>query len=328
MADLSTQYMGLQLRNPLVVASCSLSKNLDGIRALADNQAGAIVLKSLFEEQIEKEIVHDIEQLIGPSWHAEAYDYVNRMGMELGPQEYLKLIESAKKTVDIPIIASLNCVSAHWWKDYAKQIEMSGADALELNIAYMAADVNKSGSEVEQNYIKILNKVKSTVEIPIAVKIGPYFTSLSNIAHELARNGASALVLFNRFYQFNIDIEKKKVVPGNPWSDPSEMNISMRWIAQLTGRVNCDLAASTGIHDAEAVLKQIFAGAKVVQLCSVLYAKGVGQLKKILGDIEKWMKKHGQSSLDQIRGELSQQESENPELYGRLQYIKTLVGIE
>ena len=327
MANLTTSYMGLKLRNPLLVASCSLSKNVDGVRRLAEAGPGAIVLKSLFEEQIQKEIVEDLEKGVGPTWHYEAYDYVSKMGMELGPQDYLKLIEKSKKLVPVPIIASLNCVSSHWWRDYARQIELSGADALELNVAYVTGDASKSGSDIEAGYYGVLDRVKQTVKIPVSIKIGPFFSSLAQVAGELSRRGASALVLFNRYYQFDVDIDKKKVVAANPLSSPGEMHLSLRWIAQLAGRLNCDLAATTGIHDGTAVLKQILVGAKVVQLGSVLYEKGVGQIKKILETVEKWLDKQGHPSTDSIRGTLSQKESEKPELYERLQYIKALVGI-
>ena len=328
MADLSTEYMGLKLKNPLIVASCSLSKQLDGIHRIADSGAGAVVLKSLFEEQIQKEMVEDIEQYIGPSWHYEAYDYVNKMGMELGPREYLKLIEEAKKSVSIPVIASLNCISTGWWKDYAKQIESAGADALEMNIAFLPDDIKKTSEEIEQIYYKVLEKVKGTIDIPIAVKIGPYFTSMAQFAFELGKRGASALVFFNRFYQFDIDIENMKVIGANYLSTSSEMNLPLRWIALLFGQVNCDLSATTGVHNGQSVIKLILAGAQSVQLCSVLYKKGVEYVSTILDETELWLDEHDVKSIADIRGKLSRQESAKPELYERLQYIKALVGIE
>lgn len=328
MADLSTKYMGMDLKNPLIVASSGLTKSVEKIRKLADGGAAAVVLKSLFEEQVQKEVVEDLEQHIGPSWHYEAYDYVSRMGMEFGPAENLRLIEESKKAVTIPIIASLNCVSPHWWKDYARQIELAGADAIELNIAYAVTDVKREGREVEQLYSRILDKVRSAVNIPVAVKLGPYFTSFSNVAYELCRRGASALVLFNRFYQFDIDADKLKVKTGNPLSQPGEISLSLHWIAILAGRVNCDLSATTGVHSAMDVVKQILAGASTVQLCSVLYQKGSGYVEKILKGVQDWMKKNDVNSFDEIRGKLSMKESEQPELYERLQYIKALVGIE
>jgi dihydroorotate dehydrogenase (fumarate) len=328
MADLSTQYMGLKLRNPLIVASCSLSKDAAGIKRLADNGAGAVVIKSLFEEQVQKEVTDDLEQHIGPSWHAEAYDYVSKMGMEFGPDVKLKIIEEAKGAVDIPVIASLNCVTTKWWKDYAKQLESAGADGIELNISYLSSNVKMKGSDVEDLYFKILDKVKGTVNIPVSVKLGPFFSSFAEFAYDLCSRGASALVLFNRFYQFDIDVEKPTIKAGNPLSDPSETSLSLRWVALLANRVAGDIASSTGIHTAEQVIKHIYAGANAVQVCSVLYQKGVEQLHKITHDIEDWMKAHRVKSLESIRGKLSLEESDKPELYSRLQYIKALVGIE
>jgi len=328
MADLSTNYMGLKLKNPLMVASSSLTRDLNGIRRLADNGAGAIVLKSLFEEQVKMDIADDLEQHAGSSWHSEAYDYVHKMGMEFGPSEKLKLIEEARKAVSIPVIASLNCVSANWWKDYAKQIESAGADGIELNIAYSVTDIKRDAKDVEQLYCKILDKVKGSVKLPVAVKLGPYFTSFSNFAYELCGRGADALVLFNRFYQFDIDIEKRKIVGGNPMSSMSEMSLSLKWIALLAHRINCDLAATTGVHTGVQVIKQLLAGARVVQICSVLYKNGAEYIGTLLKEVTDWMDAHKVKSLDEIRGSLSQEESDKPELYERLQYIKALVGME
>ncbi len=327
MIDLSTKYMGLDLRNPLIVASCSLAKTLDGVRHCANAGAGAVVLKSLFEEQIDAE-VKDIEQYSLPSWRPEAFDYVRGMGMALGPREYLTLVEEAKKAVTIPVIASLNCISPKWWVEYAKQIVNAGADGLELNISMMPSEPERTGMEIENIYFRILEEVKAHINIPIAVKIGPYFTSMARIADELSKRGASALVLFNRFYQPNIDIEKLELAPGYSFSSPEEIGLSLRWIALLAGRVKCDMAASTGVHDGAGVIKQLLAGANAVQLCSTLYLNGIKQIGTILKEVEAWMKKHNFKSIDEFRGKLSQTQSDRPELYERIQYIKALVGIE
>ena len=326
--DLSAKYMGLRLRNPLIVASCSLTNSCEGVRRCADAGAGAVVLKSLFEEQIEAQSKELVE---GQSWlygHPEAFDYARQMSMELGSREYLKLIEEAKKAVDIPIIASLNCITPRWWVDYAKQIEISGADALELNISLMPSNPDRTSQDIESLYLKIFEGVKTHIEIPIAVKIGPYFTSMARMAEEFGRRGASALVLFNRFYRLDIDIENLRLTQGYRFSSPQEINLSLRWIALLADRVNCELAASTGVHDADGVIKQLLAGASVVELCSTLYLNGLEQLDRILKDVEGWTKKHGFDSLDQIRGKLSQMQSDKPELYERLQYIKALSATE
>jgi len=327
MVDLSTKYMGLDLPNPLIVASCSLVRSLEGVRRCAAAGAGGIVLKSLFEEQIEAE-TRELEEGSWLPGHNEAREYVRKMGMALGPRGYLKLIEEAKKAVSIPIIASLNCVSPKWWTDYAKQIAGAGADGLELNMAVMPSDPQRSSKEIEGLYLEIFEKVKWRIGIPIAVKIGPYFTSMARMAWELCRRGASALVLFNRFYQFDIDIEKLALAPGYGFSSPEEMSLSLRWIALLAGKLSCDLAASTGVHYGAGVIKQLLAGASAVQVCSTLYINGIEQIGRILEEVRAWMSQHGFDSIDQIRGKLSQMESDRPELYERLQYIEALAGPE
>lgn len=327
MADLSTNYVGLQLRNPIIVASCSLVNTVEGAEKCADAGAGAVVLKSLFEEQLEAD-TKALQQNVWLAGHAEAFDYVRNMGIELGSQDYLKLVEGAKKKLAIPIIASLNCITPTWWTDYAKRIERAGADALELNIAVLPSDTNRTGNEIEHLYFDILEAVKQSVKIPIAVKIGPYFTSIARMAHELCNRGASSLVLFNRFYQLDINIEKLALVPGYRLSSREEISLSLRWISLLAGRVKCDLAATTGVHDGIGVIKQLLAGASAVQVCSTLYLNGVKYIDTILTQIEEWMDQHTFDSIDQIKGKLSQMESDRPEFYERLQYIKALVGIE
>jgi dihydroorotate dehydrogenase (fumarate) len=327
MADLSTNYVGLQLRNPIIVASCSLVNTVEGAERCADAGAGAVVLKSLFEEQLEAD-TKALQQNVWLAGHAEAFDYVRNMGIELGSQDYLKLVEGAKKKLPIPVIASLNCITPTWWTDYAKRIERAGADALELNIAVLPSDMNRTSKEIEHLYFDILEAVKQSVKIPIAVKIGPYFTSIARMAHELCNRGASALVLFNRFYQLDINIEKLALVPGYRLSSREEISLSLRWISLLAGRVKCDLAATTGVHDGIGVIKQLLAGASAVQICSTLYLNGVKYIDTILTEIEEWMDQHTFDSIDQIKGKLSQVGSDRPELYERLQYIKALVGIE
>jgi dihydroorotate dehydrogenase (fumarate) len=327
MADLSTKYMGLELKNPIIVASCSLTKTLDGVRKCADEGAGAVVLKSLFEEQIDFD-VKDVESNLLPYWRQDALDYVRGMGMALGPREYLNLVEQAKNSVSIPVIASLNCITPKWWIEYAKQIVNAGADALELNVSVMPSDPKRTGHEIENIYFTILEEVDRYIDIPIAIKIGPYFTSMARMADELSKKGASALVLFNRFYQPNIDIEKFELTPGYNFSSPEDMGLSLRWIALLAERVNCDLAASTGIHDGAGVIKQLLAGATVTQMCSALYLNGLKHIGSVLNEVETWMNKHNFKTIDDFRGRMSQMKSKQPELYERIQYIKVLVGTE
>jgi len=327
MADLSTDYMGLKLRNPLMVASCSLTNAVEGVQRCADAGAGAVVLKSFFEEQIEAD-TKEIEKNVWLAGHTEAYDYVRKIGIEIGAQDYLTLLEKSKDSVSVPVIASLNCVTPGSWTDYARRIESAGADAIELNVALLPSDPRHSGEEIENLYYDIVESVKKSVKIPLAVKVGPYFTSMANVAAELCNRGAAALVFFNRFYQVDINVDKLNLVPGYRFSTPEEINLPLRWISLLAGRLECDLAATTGAHDAGGVVKQLLAGASAVQICSALYIHGIGHISNILSNIEAWMKLHHFESVAQFRGRLSQKDSDRPELYERLQYIKALVGIE
>ena len=325
MADLSTTYMGLKLRNPLIVASCDLTNSADGVKKCSDAGAGAVVLKSLFEEQITAE-TRIAEQDMWLYGHSEAFEYVEKMGMAMGSREYLKVIQDARAVSDVPVIASLNCISARWWVDYAKQIAAAGADALEINIAVMPSDSGRTGQEIENVYLDIVGALAGEIDIPFAVKIGAHFSSIAWMADRLARRGASALVLFNRFYQLDVDIEKIELAPGLKLSTPDEISLPLRWIGLLAGRVKCDLAATTGVHDAEGLIKQLLVGASAVQVCTGLYLNGVEHIGKILAGLEAWMAKHGFTAIDDFRGKLSQEESEHPELFERLQYIKTYTG--
>ncbi len=327
MADLTTTYMGLKLRNPLVVASCGLTKNVDGVRKCADAGAGAVVLKSLFEEQVIGEMQNQ-KQYASAAWHPEALDYVEGMGIGLGPREYLGVIREAKKAVSIPVIASLNCVSREVWTGYAKRLADEGVDGIELNIAVMPSDPKRTADDIEKMYFDALSDVTSEIDVPIAVKISPYFTSTARMALALSRRGIKALVLFNRYYRIDIDVERMELSSGITLSSPKEINLPLRWVSLLSGKVECDLAASTGIHDAHGVIKMLLAGATVTQLCSTLYLNGLEQIGLILGGLEEWMEKHGFGSVGDVRGKLSSMNSKNPELYERIQYIKAFVGVE
>ena len=327
MSDLSVTYLGIQMKNPILVASCSLTGSVKGIQDLADAGAGGVILKSLFEEQIKAE-TKDIEQHIGPAWHTEAYDYVRNMGMELGPSAYLKLIEEAKKSVSIPIIASLNCVSERWWVDYAKKVEHAGADALELNVALLPSDPDREARDIETLYLSIIEQVHEKIGIPISVKIGPFFTSLAHFSQALLDRGAGGLVLFNRFYQVDIDTDKVGLKPGYRFSAPEEMSLPLRWIALLSNRLDGDLAATTGVHNGLDAVKCILAGAKAVQICSVLYQEGNERITQMLETMQSWMDAKGFDSIDAFRGKLAKTENDQSELWDRLQYIKALVGIE
>lgn len=326
MPNLTTRYMGLTLKNPLVVASSRLTSTLEKISACEEAGAGAVVLKSLFEEQILSDSGKVMENL-DPLIHAEAFDYSNVMSQEYYLDEYLKLVEDAKKRLSIPVIASLNCVSAGKWINYAVDFEKMGADGLELNVFVIPADARKDSTAIEQVYLDIARKIKQKVHIPVAMKIGPHFTAMAQVMKKLSAEGINALVLFNRFYNFDIDIEHLTIKAAKIYSQPDEIYQSLRWIALMSGELSCDMAATTGIHDAGGVVKQLLAGAKAVQLCSVLFMKGLDAIKPMLAEIEAWMERKKFSSLEDFNGMLCRENSENPEAYERSQYIKALVGI-
>ncbi|GAB4164205.1 MAG: dihydroorotate dehydrogenase-like protein [Geothermobacteraceae bacterium] len=351
MANLSTTYMGLSLENPFVVASSSLTGSLDGIRRCADAGAGAIVLKSLFEEQILAETDRMADSADG-LYGGEAIEYLQGYGVELGSRDYLQLVSDAKKAVSVPVIASMNCVSGERWGDYAAKLEKAGADAIELNVALMPTDSRTGADEVEQAYYRILHEVKSRVSLPVAMKVGPYFSSFAQFASQLTADrqeappftvgwcgpgetggkivwqGADALVLFNRFYQFDIDVEKLELRAGNPYSDSEEIHTSLRWVSLLYGRIGADIAATTGIHTGTDAAKQLLAGATVVQVCSTLYRHGVQHLQVLRRELEEWMDRKGFAALSDCRGLLSRSRSGQPESFERLQYIKLFVGID
>lgn len=326
MPDTSVRYLDHELRTPIIVSSSGLTNTVTGIRRAADAGAGAVVLKSLFEEQIES--TADAEGAeIDLSVHPEAEQYVSQMSMHLGPQSYLDLIADAKAAVDIPIIASMNCVTSRWWGDYGRQIEAAGADALELNTSIMPRGESDTAESVERRYLRIVDRVRRQVDLPLAVKIGPYFTGLPGFAEQLRKAGATALVLFNRFYQMDIDIEAESLTPGYQFSTPEEIHTSLRWVSILSGTVGCELSASTGVHTGDGVIKQILAGATTVQVCSTLYRNGFSRITEMQNDLTSWMDRKGYASLADFRGKLGQSGSAQPEAYERLQYIKALTGI-
>ncbi|MFA5059719.1 MAG: dihydroorotate dehydrogenase-like protein [Candidatus Omnitrophota bacterium] len=324
--DLSTSYMGLKLKNPLVASASPLSDSVESIKRLEDSGIAAVVNHSLFEEQLSreaKELDHHLTH--GTQSYAESLTYFPEMAdFSLGPEEYLKHISQAKKAVKIPIIGSLNGYTDGGWVKYAKNIQEAGADALELNIYFIPTDADLSGVDVEKRYIDILRAVKSNVSIPVAVKLSPYFSSMANMAKRLDEAGADALVLFNRFYQPDIDLETLTVVPNVLLSTPQAMRLPLRWIAILYGRLKADLAATSGIHHPEDVIKMLMAGADVAMVCSVLLRNGVDYTKDILKGIEWWMKEHEYESVKQMKGSMSQKSCENPQAFERANYMKAL----
>ena len=324
--DITTTYLGLKLKSPIVSSAGPLSEKISNIREMEDAGAGAVVLYSIFEEQIEHEQLelHHHTSLHSESF-AEATSYLPEpFEFKLGPDEYLNHIRKAKEAVDIPIIASLNGKSIGGWTDYAKKMEQAGADALELNIYLLPTDGKKSGSEIEKTYIEIVKAVKSTVKIPFAVKMHPFFSSTSYMATELSNAGASGLVMFNRFYQPDIDLETLDVVPNVILSTPMAMRLPLRWIAMLYGKVNADLAATSGIYSAEDVLKMVMAGAKVTQMLSALLKFGIGHIADVTTNLKAWMEEKEYESIEQMRGSMSYMNVDDPAKFERANYMKVL----
>lgn len=324
--NLSTQYMGLRLRNPVVASSSPLSHTVEGIRRMEDAGAGAVVMFSLFEEQVSLES-HYIDYYLthGTESFSEAQTYFPQLhNYNLGPSEYLNLILRAKEAVDIPIIGSLNGISNSGWIEYARLIEEAGADGLELNVYFLPTDADMNGAEVEGRYLDILSEVKAAVSIPVAMKLNPYFSSIPHMARSLARTGADALVLFNRFYQPDFDLENLEVVPRLVLSNSHELRLPLTWIAILYGRVPVDFAVTTGIHTHTDVLKALMAGARVTMMASELLKNGVGRINQILDEMRQWMIEHEYDSVGQMIGSLSQQHVAEPTAFERANYMKML----
>jgi dihydroorotate dehydrogenase (fumarate) len=325
MADLSTQYLGLQLPTPLVLASSALSNRVDNLEMAEGHGAGAVVLRSHFEEQLEAQNSALEEELArGADSNPEARTYFPPQ--RVGPHDYLSLVERAKRALEIPVIASLNCCAPGSWTGYARDIEQAGADALEVNLYAVEADPAVSSAEVEKRYLDVVRAIRSAVKIPIAVKLSPYFTSLAHFAARLDEAGANGLVLFNRFLQPDLSLERMAATPTMTLSAQAEALVPLRWIGLLHGRVRADLAASTGVYDAAGVLKQILAGATVVQLASALVKNGIPYLGKLLQGMEDWLDKRGTSTLGDVRGTLSQRAVQDPGAFERAQYVHLILS--
>lgn len=320
--------MGLTLDSPIVVSACPLSEELGNIVQMEDAGAGAVVLFSLFEEQIrrEQEKLAGI-QMATTNVFAEGLDYFpNAEEYGVGVEEYFNLIRQAKERVDIPIIASLNGITPEGWIDYAHQIEQAGADGLEINVFYIAADLHQQGQAVEARYLDIVETVRATVSIPIAVKLNPYFSAMGYMARQLALSGANGLVLFNRFYQPDFDINSLRVLHNLQYSESNEIRLPLLWISVLSGRVNCSLAATTGVQGANEVIKYLLAGADVTMTASALYKHGIAYLKTMNQQLKNWMKEKQFKSVDAFKGVLNQENVADPSAFERANYIRILEG--
>jgi dihydroorotate dehydrogenase (fumarate) len=328
--DLTTRYLGLSLKSPLVAGAGPLTAEIDNIRRLEDLGAGAVVLPSIFEEQIEQE-----EQLIerlaaaGTDSYPEALTYFPASASyTIGPERYLEVLHDAANAVDIPVVASLNGITSHGWTNFARQIEDAGADALELNIYFIPADVRMSGQDVEARYLTILKAVKQAVKIPVAVKLNPYFSAPGHMAGQLVDAGANGLVLFNRFYEPDIDLTRLALMPSLALSTAAEIRVPLLWIGVLAGRIETSLAASTGVESADEVIKYLLAGADVVMTTSVLLRHGVGYMKVLLDGLKSWLAPRDFETLDCIRGRLSQRNIMDPTAFERANYIRVLQGYQ
>ncbi len=323
MINLETTYLGLQLRNPLVAASSGLTSSIEKIKELADAGIGAIVLKSIFEEQINNEVSNMLEKDQQNIGYPEAEDYIKNYLRDNTVTKHLELIKKAKEAVDVPIIASINCVSSQEWTSFAKEFELAGADAIELNIFYLPTDRNEKPVVVEQLYLDVLEKVKKEVTIPVAVKFGLYHSNIIGMADKLKANGAAGVVMFNRFYEPDINLKTLELTSSEIFSAPSDIRRTLRWVGMVSSAVSkLDIAASTGVHDGDAVIKQLLAGAQVVQLCSTLYINGVSVVTEMIKDLEAFMCSWNFKNIDDFRGRLSYKNIPDPMMYERSQFMK------
>ena len=319
MIDLSTKFAGLSLKSPIVVSSSGLTSSVDRIVKMSASGAGAVVLKSLFEEQIS----HEIGIMSSGSDYPEAGDYIRTYARENSLEQYLELIRSAKKRVDIPIMASINCVSPSEWIDFAGRIEEAGADALELNIYFLPNNKERAPGEYEKGYLQLVSEVKKRISVPLIVKLGSGFTNITWMVNQVYMRGAAAAVLFNRFYAPDIDTDEMSFGSSEVLSTPAEIRNSLRWIGIVSSQVDrIDLAASTGIHSGMAVVKQILAGATAVQVCSVLYRNGLDYIKDMIQEMRKWMEKKNYKSPDEFRGIMNYSSLQDPTVYERAQFMK------
>lgn len=327
MADLSTSYMGLELKNPMIVGSSGLTNSIEKIKDAEENEAGAVVLKSLFEEQILYSI-HEAKNESIPSNYPEAADYISNYTQTQHVDRYLKLIKEAKSQTSLPVIASINCISDNEWTSFASKIQDAGADALELNVFVLPSDNKRTGADNEKIYFDIIDKILKEVSIPVAIKVSYYFSGLARFITKLSWTGVKGIVLFNRFFSPDIDIDNFRIKATNVYSTEDELPISLRWVAMLSDQIHCDLAASTGVHDSSALIKQLLAGANAVQMSSVLYKKGFSVLPGMKKDLKEWMDKHGFKNIKDFRGKMSFKKAENPAAYERVQFMKHFSGIE
>ncbi|MFW6202715.1 MAG: dihydroorotate dehydrogenase-like protein [Marinilabilia sp.] len=328
MANLKTNYLGITLQNPIVISSSGLTNSVEKIKKLQDAGAGAVVLKSLFEEQISHEIDKEVRTGHGFDY-PEAIDYLREYTRENSVSSYLKLIRDAKASVDIPVIASINCYSADEWVNFAQDIQDAGADGIELNVFRVNTDKTSEAAEYENIYYKVAEMVSNVVNIPVSMKLGPYFSNLVHVVDRLSVSGAAGVVLFNRFYEPDIDIHNLKITSAEVFSSPADIRQSLRWVAITSSKVKkLDIAASTGVHDGSAVIKQLLAGAKAVQVCSAVYKNGPEVVTRMINFLEEWMDEQKFNTVDEFRSRMGYRNIPDPVLYERAQFMKYFSSFE
>lgn len=328
MIDLSTNYLGLTLPSPLIVGSCGLTKSLKSIQQCEAAGAGAVVLKSIFEEQI----VADGDGMIPKGednlWHTEAYEYIRDYGQETAVADFLDLVRETKKAVKIPVIASVHCLTPGVWTSFITRLQKAGADAIELNVNVLSSDTRLTGAQMENTYYTLAETLRKVTTIPVSLKLGYHFSSMAAVLFRLSHSGIKGLVLFNRPFFPDFDIEKMELIAGRSISNPQEYLMPLRWISMVSGRAGCDLCSATGVHDGKTAVKMLLAGATGVQVVSALYENDIAHLGTMNNEIRAWMERHGHQRIEDFRGKLRQSESRNPAAYERVQFMRHSVGIE
>ena len=322
MANLAIKYLGLDLKNPLIVGSSGLTNSVEDIIKLEEKGAAAVVLKSIFEEEILLEHKSIMNEVAADENNLEYYDYFDYKIKEDNINKYIKLIEDSKKAVKIPVIASINCTSAHEWTFFAKKIQDAGADALELNAFILPSDLNRTAEQNEKIYFDLIEAVKKELTIPVSLKISYYFSNLASMIKKISETGIAGVVLFNRFYSPDFDIDTQKVISTHVLSSENDLPISLRWVAIMANRIKCDIAASTGIHDGKALIKQLLAGADAVQTVSSLYKHGIDHLETMLNELNAWMDKNNYKNISDFKGNMSQENSHDSAAFERVQFMK------
>ena len=324
--NITTKYMGLALKNPIIASSSTLTGSADEVIKLDKAGVGAVVLKSIFEEEILGKAAAVVDAGGGANRDNSSEEYINYYIKQNSLSNYLDLIKTCKKKISVPVIASINCRSAGAWIDFARQIEGAGADALEVNIFLLPAGIKTKISELEKIYLDIARMVSSAVSIPVALKVSPYFTNLASMFNDLSITGIKSLVLFNRFYNPDINLSSLEFTSSSVYSSPSDIAMPLRWIGILSGKLQCDFAATTGVHDGDALIKVLLAGAKVAEIASALYIHGYGRIQAMQERLEGWMKDHRFNGIEDFRGRLSQENISDPSLYERAQFMKYYSG--